>query len=154
MHWLVASGCAKNCESDYHCGFVLNVCSSLTHGSIPMANSWMRYKTVSSNTYTLIHFWEIQSKNTLTFHRVYWKGACGENKINDFNFILANQTPIKLKEKINIWPVRALNCDLIDAWGRIHSKNPQVILLQPWFPIQTGDFISGWVLIQECLFPE
>lgn len=29
------------------------------------------------------------------------EGTHGENKINGFNFILANQIPIKLKEKLN-----------------------------------------------------
>lgn len=50
--------------------------------------------------HTHTHFRGIWDKNTSTFLRVYWKGACGENKINDFNFILASQTPIKLKEKL------------------------------------------------------
>lgn len=30
------------------------------------------------------------------------EGTCGENKINGFNFILANQIPIKLKEKLKL----------------------------------------------------
>lgn len=93
--------CAENCESDYHCGFCCfsNVCSSLAQCLIPMANIWMKHKIVSSNTYKLIHFGEIWRRNTL-FQWVYLGGKCGENKINGFNFALANQTPIKLKEKL------------------------------------------------------
>ncbi len=56
---------------------------------------------MSSNTYTLIHFGEVQSKETFTPVSVsLLEGTRGENKINGFNFILANQIPIKLKEKL------------------------------------------------------
>lgn len=77
-----------------------NVCSSLIQCSILRANIWMKHKIVSSNTNTLIHFREVGSIETFTSVSLSsLEGTCGENKINGFNFVLANQIPIKLKEK-------------------------------------------------------
>lgn len=62
---------------------------------------WTKHKIVSSNTYTLIHFGEVWSEETFTPISVgLLEGTRWENKINGFNFILANQILIKLKEKL------------------------------------------------------
>lgn len=64
-------------------------------------NIWIKHKIVSSNTYKLIQLHEVRSKETLPPISVnLLEGMRGENKINGFNFILANQIPIKLKEKL------------------------------------------------------
>lgn len=56
---------------------------------------------MSPNTYTFIHFGEVRSEEKFTAISLsLLERTRGENKINGFNFILANQIPIKLKEKL------------------------------------------------------
>lgn len=80
---------------------ISNVCSTFTHCLILTANIWIKCKIVSSDAYTLIHFVEVWGKETpVPILESLLEGTRGENKINGFNFILANQIPIKLKEKL------------------------------------------------------
>lgn len=78
---------------------ILNVWSSFTQCLILTANIWIKHKIVSLNTYTFIYYRE--SKETFTPISVsLLEGMHGENKSNGFSFILANQIPIKLNEKL------------------------------------------------------
>ena len=94
---------AENCESDYRCGFCLHFKPLKQFHSLSTLteNIWIKHKIVSSNTYKLIQLLEVRSKETLPPISVsLLEGMRGENKINGLNFILANQIPIKLKEKL------------------------------------------------------
>lgn len=153
-----APGLAETCESNHRCGFSCfsKVCSTWIRCLIPVANTWIEHKIVSSNTYTLAHFRVIWSRNTQMFWVSLLVGTRGENKINGSNFTLANETPIKLKkeEKLKSGRCERLTVTWLMRDGRAAPKAHRWFFSQPRFPIQTGDFTGGWLLIQECSFPK
>lgn len=95
---------AGNCESDYRCGFCLHF-KRLQQVSLSV-QFWQHIFEYSTK---LCHEMPTHSVPSERFRRKetftpvsvsLLEGTRGENKINGFNFILANKIPIKLKEKL------------------------------------------------------
>lgn len=96
---------SESCESDYRCGLCLHFkclqpfqCFSVWFWQKIFEWSTKLCHQIPTHSFVLARF---GSKETfMSISGSLLEGTRGEKKINGFNFILANQIPIKLKEKL------------------------------------------------------
>lgn len=94
---------AENCESDYRCGSCLHFKRLQQFHSAFDSDS--NYLNEAQNcVIKYLHTHSLRrgfgaKRHLRSFSASLLDGTRGENKINGFNFILANQIPIKLREK-------------------------------------------------------